>query len=182
MLIFRAIARECIITLAALWRAAIASVALAIMIPAGTGFARTVGAPGGLNRDSSRSLTASAAWTQPCGVSNLDIMPDLTCHEQDNGKTVEIKAESRIAIDLKENPTTGYKWTHPVFDEKVLTFVSSEFRSGQGSGIGGGGIRQFVFIAKSQGKTSVELVNKRSWEKAEAATAKFRMTITIVKQ
>src|SRR5271169_1828523 len=108
-------------------------------------------------------------------------MPDAIRHEQDNGKTNEIRVGQKFAIDLKENPTTGYQWTDPHFDERFLGLEASEFESGKDVGVGGGGIRHFLFVAKLPGETPISLMNKRSWESPEAAAATFTITVRVVK-
>jgi inhibitor of cysteine peptidase len=108
-------------------------------------------------------------------------MPDLTCHEDDEGKIIDLKAGQKIAIDLKENPTTGYKWAEPQYNEKILGFEASEFQPAKDAKVGGGGFRHFVFVAKAPGETHISMVNKRPWESQEAAAAKFTITIRIMK-
>src|SRR5271165_6786870 len=115
MRIFRAIVVAFTTMSPDLWKAAIAFAVLAITTLGATGFAKTVGTPVGGSTDSSGSPTGSAALMQPCGQSNSNApaksMPALIFHEQDAGKTIEVQAGQKITIDLKENPTTGYKWT-----------------------------------------------------------------------
>jgi inhibitor of cysteine peptidase len=106
-------------------------------------------------------------------------MPSFTLHEADNGKTIEVPLNSEVIIQLKENPTTGYKWSSPRFDGKLLLLKTNEFRAGEKKLIGGAGIRHFAFEAKGPGKTVVEMEYMRPWEAAATAAATFRVSIEI---
>jgi predicted secreted protein len=106
-------------------------------------------------------------------------MPDLTFEQSDHGKTIEVPLNARCTINLKENATTGYKWTQPVFDEHCLTWESEGFTLPGDAGAGGGGIRRFVFFAKAEGKTSIHLEYRRPWEKNALPVSAFDLLVVI---
>ncbi len=108
-------------------------------------------------------------------------MAVLSCHEQDDGKAIEIQAGKRIVIDLKESPTTGYKWTDPLFDKQFLGLEANEFKLGPQAAVGGGGTRHLVFVAKLPGNTPITLINKRPWEGSGPPVGKFTIMVRIVK-
>ena len=122
-----------------------------------------------------------SASTPQCGRSKSNasgkVVPTLTYHAQDRGKTVSIAVGTRFSIELDENPTTGYRWSAPTFDEKYLVLEADEYTPAAGAAIGGGGIRQFVFAVKSAGRTAIRLENKRPWERDAAPAATFEMTV-----
>lgn len=104
-------------------------------------------------------------------------MPDSTFQAKDNGKTVSIPVGQRFRLELEENPTTGYRWSVPEFDQKCLVLESNEYTPAGGAGIGGGGVRQFGFAVKSPCRTKIHLMNKRPWEKDAAPEATFEITV-----
>jgi predicted secreted protein len=69
---------------------------------------------------------------------------------------------------LAERPTTGFKWKALPVDDPVVTLQDSRFMINSGSGIGGGGVRVFVFKAQSPGTTTIRLQLERPWEKNNA--------------
>jgi inhibitor of cysteine peptidase len=171
------------------WKAAIASVALAIMMPSATGFAKTAGAPAGASRASSTLLMDKLELTPQCGRFNCEpvadaeavslpsTMPDLIFQAEDNGRVANVPVGRRFRIRLEENPTTGYKWSKPDFDASCLRLESDEYTPYKEAGIGGGGVREFEFTATAECRTTIHLVNKRPWETSVAPTATFEITV-----
>jgi inhibitor of cysteine peptidase len=106
-------------------------------------------------------------------------MDDLICDEKDDGRYLEMYAGQRLTIQLKENPTTGYKWSEPRFDEQILTVKTNEFLSPASRGIGGSGLRRFVFVPKRIGETAVSSNNVRPWS-PDAPAAKFTINIRVL--
>jgi inhibitor of cysteine peptidase len=104
-------------------------------------------------------------------------MPDSVLTEKDNEKEVELPLGTQVRIDLPENPTTGYRWNLGDFKSTTLKLRSDEYIPNQPSGIGGGGIRQFLFEARSPGKSKICLKNIRAWEGEDAAVKTFDVTI-----
>jgi inhibitor of cysteine peptidase len=98
--------------------------------------------------------------------------------ETDNGKDFEIQPGGLISIKLVENPTTGYKWRVLPIDRLIVIPQDSEFLIDSGSGIGGGGVRIFVFEAKAPGTTTIKLQLERPWEKNNAINH-FEVTLLV---
>ena len=106
-------------------------------------------------------------------------MPDFTLTEEDSGKPTQVPVGARVNICLQENPTTGYRWSLRHFKSESLALESDEYESATGSGIGGGGIRHFLFVAKAAGTTTIILKNMRAWEPEEQAAKTFSVVITV---
>lgn len=104
-------------------------------------------------------------------------MPDLKFQANDTGTTANVPVGRRFQILLEENPTTGYRWLEPEFDKACLRLESADYVSHQGGGIGGGGIRQFKFSVTAPCRTTIHLVNKRSWETNAAPQKRFELTV-----
>ena len=106
-------------------------------------------------------------------------MPDFILTEEDNDKSAHVPVGARVNIRLQENPTTGYRWSLRDFKSESLTLESDEYESATASGIGGGGIRHFLFVAKAAGVTTIALKNMRAWEPEERAAKTFSVVITV---
>ena len=106
-------------------------------------------------------------------------MPDFTLTEEDSGKRAKVPVGARVNIRLQENPTTGYRWSLRDFKSESLALESDEHESASASGIGGGGIRNFLFVAKAAGTTTIILQNIRAWETEERAPKTFSVVITV---
>ena len=101
-------------------------------------------------------------------------MPDRVLTEAENGTTVDIAIGSRLTIRLRENPTTGYRWSL-TGEAPGLALQSDDFRAPKGAGVGGGGMREFVFTADRAGEVSIEAILSRSWERGVTPEAIFRI-------
>ena len=108
-------------------------------------------------------------------------MPDSIFTGKDNGKQVAISVGTRIKICLPENPTTGYQWSLRGFKNKSLALESDDYAPADSPGIGGGGIRQFLFVARLPGNCKICLDNRRAWEKKPASIESFVLLVTVAK-
>jgi len=97
----------------------------------------------------------------------------------DNGRSVQVPLGAEIAIDLPENPTTGYRWSVRGLTGGCLALKSVEYSPTPGPGVGGGGTRHFCFLANTPGKTTLTLKNMREWEQEEKAIDEFSLAATV---
>jgi inhibitor of cysteine peptidase len=100
--------------------------------------------------------------------------------EKDNGASVEVQCGAKITIELKENPTTGYRWVTSSFDKAFLVPAGDTFVSPDQKTPGAGGLRTFFFRAKSEGSTTLTLINKRAWQRDDQALDTFKLRIRIL--
>jgi inhibitor of cysteine peptidase len=91
-------------------------------------------------------------------------MPLLTITEMDSGKTFRAAPGACIRICLRENPTTGYRWSLRPFATAVLALKSDDYLLASGPELGCGGIRQFELIAQAPGICGIGFQNRREWE------------------
>lgn len=94
----------------------------------------------------------------------------------DNSDNLEVKVGEEFTIKLESNPTTGYKW-QPLFDNSILTFISSNFIPATKM-FGAAGMQRFNFKATKAGRTSIELFYKRPWEKGHVKEKQFSVNAT----
>ena len=106
-------------------------------------------------------------------------MAEYVFDEKNNGAQVQVPRGAKITIELKENPTTGYRWTISSNDRAMLAAEGDEFLPPSQKSPGAGGQRRFFFRAKAEGSTMLSLVNKRAWESNDQAVSTFNLTIHI---
>ena len=82
---------------------------------------------------------------------------------------IKVKTGEEFAIDLKSNPTTGYRW-EPNFDDKYIRLVKRDYQSdSEDNVIGGGGKEIFVFSALQSGETEIQFYYFRPWETRDSS-------------
>jgi len=104
----------------------------------------------------------------------------VTFTEKDTGTTPEIAAGSRFAIQLAENPTTGYQWntsTTAGLETLSTNYVENAHAEGM---TGVGGIRTWVLKITEPGNPSFTAAYKRSWEPATGNETAFKLTLHAV--
>jgi predicted secreted protein len=104
----------------------------------------------------------------------------VTFTEKDVGRRPEIAAGSRFAIQLAENPTTGYRWnasTTAGLEILSTDYVGNAHPEGM---TGVGGIRTWVLITTEPGDPSFTTVYQRSWEHATGNETVFKLTLHAV--
>jgi inhibitor of cysteine peptidase len=105
---------------------------------------------------------------------------DYIFSEKDNGASVEVQRGAKVTIELKENPTTGYRWTISSIDEVFLEPEGDEFLLPDQATPGAGGLRRFFFRAKGAGSTALTLISKRAWQRDDQAVGTFNLAIRIL--
>ena len=108
-------------------------------------------------------------------------MAEYVFNEKDNGGLVQVQRGAKITIELKENPTTGYRWTISSIDQAFLVAEGDEFVPPDQKTPGAGGLRRLFFRAKATGSTALALINKRAWQSDDKAADSFKLTIRILK-
>jgi inhibitor of cysteine peptidase len=111
--------------------------------------------------------------------STEETMARLTVTQAENGKVIEVHPGDSIAIQLKENPTTGYTWAVDQGNDALLALQDSHYTQGPGMGVGGGGERNLIFQAQKAGTVPLQLKLWRSWVGDASITERFAITITI---
>lgn len=88
------------------------------------------------------------------------------------------KTADILTVSLEENATTGYVWGFTITDNTILEYKNDELKSDNKGVTGSGGIHEFVFAGKAEGKTTILFLNKRDWEKDEAPAGKIIIEVT----
>ncbi len=79
------------------------------------------------------------------------------------------------AIELKENPTTGYQWAYTMSAEGILTpgrdLYTETTAAGGEATEGAGGVHLWTFAAQAPGDVTLTYAYARSWEKGDTPEA-----------
>ena len=92
------------------------------------------------------------------------------------GMEMGVKCNSEFKISLASNPTTGYKW-QVNFNREYVKLISDTFEKSSDGQVGSGGTQIFVFLPIKEGKTKIEFVYQRPWEKEPIQKKGFHITI-----
>jgi predicted secreted protein/putative hemolysin len=105
----------------------------------------------------------------------------VTFTEADNGKTQDITQNTRFAVVLAENPTTGYTWNATLSAGLELQSTDYQQDNAPQGMVGVGGSRTWVIIAKDLGDQKFSAVYGRSWEPVSGNETAYTVTIRVVK-
>jgi len=105
----------------------------------------------------------------------------VTLTDTDNGKTEDIAQGTRFAVQLNENPTTGFQWNATV--SSGLEIQSSDYQQDKAAEgmVGAGGTRTWVIVAKDLGTQTFSAVYRRSWEPVNGNETVYRVNVNVVK-
>lgn len=91
--------------------------------------------------------------------------------------SISVKKGEKFAIELGENPSTGFQWGVDVSKGRA-EFNYSSFKRPKGPmAVGAGGKRKFVFTATEAGDVEITAEYKRAWEGEAAQTQKFKVSV-----
>jgi putative hemolysin/predicted secreted protein len=105
----------------------------------------------------------------------------VTLTEADKGKSEDIAQGTRFAVQLKENPTTGFAWNATVSSGLEIQSSDYQMDSAAPGMVGVGGIHTWVIIAKDTGNQKFSATYGRSWEKVTGNETAFSANINVVK-
>lgn len=104
----------------------------------------------------------------------------ITLTEKNNGGRLELARGDTLTVDLKSNPTTGYRWQTAAPADGVLKAVSDEFIAPDTGLCGAPGRQRLSFTSEAAGETTLRLVYVRPWEKGAPPARSFSVTITVL--
>jgi len=103
----------------------------------------------------------------------------VTFTEKDNGTTADIPANTRFAVQLGENPTTGYSWNAST--GSGLTVLSSDYQENKHPEgmVGVGGMHTWILQASGSGNQTFTAIYRRSWEPVTGNETSYDLAIHI---
>jgi inhibitor of cysteine peptidase len=96
-------------------------------------------------------------------------MTTLQLASSDNGKAFDLTLGAQLVVALEENPTTGYRWSIDPVQPPVIALMGDDYTINAGAGMGGGGVRRFVFRVVEPGETQLSLRLARQWDEQSVA-------------
>ena len=93
------------------------------------------------------------------------------------GDTVEVALGASFVIALESSPTAGYTWSEE-HDPAMLDLVRANDLRDPPPGVGGGGVEEFEFRARSPGETTVRLTYGRPWEAEPRSSRTYGVRIS----
>lgn len=126
-----------------------------------------------------KKLTILFAAALLCGCHNT-----LTLTQEESGKNVTLAAGEAVAVQLPENPTTGYSWeffTEPE-NQDVIGDIKEEYTQDKAESgmVGVGGTKTYSFTAKQSGNVTIKGYYYRPWENKDtnsAATVNYKISV-----
>jgi inhibitor of cysteine peptidase len=103
-----------------------------------------------------------------CKITAIIIMSEREEHH-----ALTVRRGKKFIIELRSNPSTGYRWHLLFFNKNMLKLISSEFEPKTASQIGTGGTQRFIFEATKEGTTRIKLIYKRPWERETLKSNEF---------
>jgi inhibitor of cysteine peptidase len=98
-----------------------------------------------------------------------------------DGQVIRASVGDRVALELPENPTTGYKWAFAFLDEARLIVESSDYLA-MSPAVGSGGVERWTFRARAPGAARIELKHLRPWQGDGSIIERFGLTLDIKAQ
>ena len=105
----------------------------------------------------------------------------VTFTEADNDKSGNITQNTRFAVVLSENPTTGFMWNATLTDG--LELLSSDYRQDEAPAgmVGVGGHHTWIIMAKDIGEQKFSALYRRSWENVTGNETSYTVNIQVVR-
>ncbi len=99
----------------------------------------------------------------------------------DSGKTISLRVNQELIVDLDSNQTTGFQWLlAEISDRTVLGEVSNLYTApAAGASVGAGGIERWTFKGLKKGTARLSMEYIRPWQGGEKAAQTFTLTIVV---
>lgn len=102
----------------------------------------------------------------------------VTLTAADNGKVVDVVEGEAIALRLRENASTGYRWEFDGLDQTYVDAQEGEsVRQADPSGTGGD--TRWILVPRKPGSVEVRLKRWRRWEGERSVRERFAVTLKI---
>jgi inhibitor of cysteine peptidase len=115
----------------------------------------------------------------PASTGTPVMVGHIVVNESKNGATVSVNRTADITLELKENPTTGYRWNLTTTPGIVITNDTFVPTDTTGTLVGSGGTRIWEINAAGVGSQTIHAVYMRSWEPVTGNETAFSMTVIV---
>lgn len=99
-----------------------------------------------------------------------------------SGKTLTLRAGSRLEVALESNPTTGYSWQRDGGDSTILARAGEprfEAENPQPGVVGAGGTEVLAFRAAAPGRTRLILAYRQPWKGGAASGERWEAEVVV---
>ena len=126
-------------------------------------------------------LAAAAAVTALCSCSWFSGPSHYELTEKDSGRTLHLDRGDTFTVQLVSNPTTGYLWKFgtPPYDESVMILRGDKYIQPEKELCGAPGKRSLTFVAEGSGRTGLNLIYVRPWEKNQPPAQQFNVMVVV---
>jgi predicted secreted protein len=100
-------------------------------------------------------------------------------HEQDAGRTVDLRRGDRLDILLEGNPTTGYAWEQVDGDSAVIAPAGEPIFTPASSALGSGSTVTMPYIVCAAGRTRLQLAYRRRFETGVLPLKTFAIEVVV---
>lgn len=105
-------------------------------------------------------------------------MSNVILTEADAGSTHAVKRGETVELRLKENPSTGYRWSIDIEPSEAATIVASP-SAGAAAGVGAPVSRGFKITATRPGVVNLQAKLWRQWEGEGSVTERFSFALQV---
>jgi inhibitor of cysteine peptidase len=95
----------------------------------------------------------------------------------EDGRCVDVEVGQTVVIQLKETPTTGYRWTLQTHKADAIEVTDSGWRCPPNAQVGAAGQREFCLLVRGKGRIQLALKLCRQWEGERAAVESHIYTL-----
>ncbi len=156
----------------------------ALITPAVTGTETVPGTPATTRTETPTGTTTTSKIVTVTGTpadsgSGSSTVSPTVLNKEMNESAVAVKLNTRFALELEENPSTGYAWNLTITDG--LRVVSDEYvASGSGTNaVGTGGMHRWEIEAIAEGLQQIDGLYRRSWENTSSDENTFMVEIAV---
>ena len=115
-----------------------------------------------------------------CNSGSCSRPSQIALSEKDDGRQLQLVRGDTLTVELKSNPTTGYRWRIADADKNgVLKAGTDEFIAPNTDLCGAPGRQRLSFTSAKAGETTLHLVYVRPWEKGTPPAQSFRVTVSV---
>ena len=105
-------------------------------------------------------------------------MAEVELNGAQNGAHIVVHAGDVVTIRLTEHSGGGYRWTPSSVDAARLEMQHHDYETTR-AGVGSAGASVWKFVARTPGRTRLELKHLRPWEQSDSAAERFWVDLDI---
>jgi inhibitor of cysteine peptidase len=99
--------------------------------------------------------------------------------ENDDGKVIELMVGQILEVELRENPSTGFRWELSAIGPELKKLPKEKYLP-DSKAIGAGGRRTMEFEALRTGSAKILLEERRPWEADSPPVKRFRIEVKVI--